>query len=205
VVSDGSTLLAGAAEAGDEPVMLARALPGVVVAVGTRRDVVGRAVEARFGRGACPRRRLPAPASRAGPRPRLPRRARPRGPADARGAPARAALGPRPGRPRPADPGRGRDRGRAAHPRAQARSGPDVPRRAPGRGLERPSTEPQRRRPPGRSSWLPSPGRSASSGTWEGAVSTWSAAPGSATTTASARMTSPGWRNRLAPPARRRS
>ena len=49
VVSDGSTLLAGAAEAGDEPVMLARALPGVVVAVGTRRDVVGRAVEARFG------------------------------------------------------------------------------------------------------------------------------------------------------------
>ena len=30
--------------------MLARALPGVVVAVGPRRDVVGRAVEARFGR-----------------------------------------------------------------------------------------------------------------------------------------------------------
>ena len=50
VVSDGSTGLAGAAEAGDEPVMLARALPGVVVAVGARRDVVGRAVEARFGR-----------------------------------------------------------------------------------------------------------------------------------------------------------
>jgi len=50
VVSDGSTVLAGAAEAGDEPVMLARALPGVVVAVGVRRDVVGRAVEARFGR-----------------------------------------------------------------------------------------------------------------------------------------------------------
>ena len=50
VVSDGSRVLAGAAEAGDEPVMLARALPGVVVAVGPRRDVVGRAVEARFGR-----------------------------------------------------------------------------------------------------------------------------------------------------------
>jgi tetraacyldisaccharide 4'-kinase len=50
VVSDGSALLAGAAEAGDEPVMLARSLPGVVVAVGARRDVVGRAVEARFGR-----------------------------------------------------------------------------------------------------------------------------------------------------------
>jgi tetraacyldisaccharide 4'-kinase len=50
VVSDGTSVLATAAEAGDEPVMLARALPGVVVAVGKRRDVVGRAVEARFGR-----------------------------------------------------------------------------------------------------------------------------------------------------------
>lgn len=50
IVADGSRLLASAAEAGDEPVMLARALPGVVVAVGPRRDVVGRAVEARFGR-----------------------------------------------------------------------------------------------------------------------------------------------------------
>ncbi len=50
VVSDGEDVLAGAAEAGDEPVMLARALPGVVVAVGPRRDVVGREVEARFGR-----------------------------------------------------------------------------------------------------------------------------------------------------------
>jgi len=52
VVSDGTTVLAGAAEAGDEPVMLARALPGVVVAVGRRRDAAGRAVEARFGRRA---------------------------------------------------------------------------------------------------------------------------------------------------------
>jgi tetraacyldisaccharide 4'-kinase len=50
VVSDGAAVLAGAVEAGDEPVMLARSLPGVVVAVGARRDVVGRAVEARFGR-----------------------------------------------------------------------------------------------------------------------------------------------------------
>jgi tetraacyldisaccharide 4'-kinase len=50
VVSDGQSLLADAATAGDEPVMLARALPGVVVAVGPRRDRVGRAVEARFGR-----------------------------------------------------------------------------------------------------------------------------------------------------------
>ena len=50
VVSDGRAVTASAEEAGDEPVMLARALPGVVVAVGRRRDVVGRAVEARFGR-----------------------------------------------------------------------------------------------------------------------------------------------------------
>jgi tetraacyldisaccharide 4'-kinase len=50
VVGDGRAVTASAEEAGDEPVMLARALPGVVVAVGRRRDVVGRAVEARFGR-----------------------------------------------------------------------------------------------------------------------------------------------------------
>ncbi len=49
VVSDGSAVLASAEAAGDEPVMLARALPGVVVAVGRRRDAVGRAVEALFG------------------------------------------------------------------------------------------------------------------------------------------------------------
>jgi tetraacyldisaccharide 4'-kinase len=49
VVGDGQRVRADAAEAGDEPVMLARSLPGVVVAVGPRRDVVGRAVEARFG------------------------------------------------------------------------------------------------------------------------------------------------------------
>lgn len=49
VVSDGRAVLAGAAEAGDEPVMLARAVPGVVVAVGRRRDRAGRAVESRFG------------------------------------------------------------------------------------------------------------------------------------------------------------
>jgi tetraacyldisaccharide 4'-kinase len=49
VVSDGERVTAGPAQAGDEPVMLARALPGVVVAVGPRRDVVGRELEARFG------------------------------------------------------------------------------------------------------------------------------------------------------------
>ena len=49
VVSDGTAVRADAAEAGDEPVMLARKLPGAVVAVGRRRDVVGRAVEEQFG------------------------------------------------------------------------------------------------------------------------------------------------------------
>ncbi len=49
VVGDGTGPSVSAAEAGDEPVMLARALPDVVVAVGRRRDVVGRAVESRFG------------------------------------------------------------------------------------------------------------------------------------------------------------
>jgi tetraacyldisaccharide 4'-kinase len=49
-VSEGNGRVgATAAVAGDEPVMLARLLPDVVVAVGRRRDVVGRAVEARLG------------------------------------------------------------------------------------------------------------------------------------------------------------
>ncbi|MGE0455368.1 MAG: tetraacyldisaccharide 4'-kinase [Vicinamibacteria bacterium] len=50
VVSDGSRIDADAAECGDEPLMLARRLPGVVVAVGRQRLLAGRAVEARFGR-----------------------------------------------------------------------------------------------------------------------------------------------------------
>ncbi len=50
VVSAGAAVLAGAAQAGDEPAMLARQLPGAIVAVGRRRDRVGRAVEERFGR-----------------------------------------------------------------------------------------------------------------------------------------------------------
>jgi tetraacyldisaccharide 4'-kinase len=49
IVGDGREVQATADEAGDEPVMLARSLPGVVVAVGPRRDVVGREVERRFG------------------------------------------------------------------------------------------------------------------------------------------------------------
>ena len=50
VVSDGTAVRADAVQAGDEPAMLARHLPGVVVAVGPRRERVGRAVEERFGR-----------------------------------------------------------------------------------------------------------------------------------------------------------
>jgi tetraacyldisaccharide 4'-kinase len=49
LVSDGTSVLAGAEAAGDEPVALARALPGVVVAVARRRVEAGRLVEARFG------------------------------------------------------------------------------------------------------------------------------------------------------------
>jgi tetraacyldisaccharide 4'-kinase len=49
LVSDGSAVLSDASEAGDEPAMMARMLPGAVVAVGGRRDDVGRFVEARFG------------------------------------------------------------------------------------------------------------------------------------------------------------
>ena len=50
VVSDGTSVLATAEAAGDEPVMLARRVLGAVVAVGAHRDLVGREVEARFGR-----------------------------------------------------------------------------------------------------------------------------------------------------------
>jgi tetraacyldisaccharide 4'-kinase len=49
VVGDGTRVLAEAAEAGDEPVMLARALPGVVVAVGRDRVRAGRALETALG------------------------------------------------------------------------------------------------------------------------------------------------------------
>jgi tetraacyldisaccharide 4'-kinase len=49
LVSDGASVLAGADVAGDEPVMLARSLPGVLVAVARRRIDAGRMVEARFG------------------------------------------------------------------------------------------------------------------------------------------------------------
>jgi len=50
VVGDGTRVLAEAAEAGDEPVMLARALPGVVVAVGRDRARAGLALETALGR-----------------------------------------------------------------------------------------------------------------------------------------------------------
>jgi tetraacyldisaccharide 4'-kinase len=50
VVSEGGPCRVSAREAGDEPVMLARELPGVIVAVGRHRDRVGTHVERRFGR-----------------------------------------------------------------------------------------------------------------------------------------------------------
>jgi tetraacyldisaccharide 4'-kinase len=50
LVSDGEAVLATAEVAGDEPVMLARVLYGVIVAVARRRVDAGRLVEARFGR-----------------------------------------------------------------------------------------------------------------------------------------------------------
>jgi tetraacyldisaccharide 4'-kinase len=49
VVSDGSTVLATLDRAGDEPLMLARALPGVVVLAGADRHLSGRLAERRFG------------------------------------------------------------------------------------------------------------------------------------------------------------
>ena len=48
VVSDGSKILAGVEAAGDEPLMLARALPGVPVLVGADRYLSGRMAERRF-------------------------------------------------------------------------------------------------------------------------------------------------------------
>jgi tetraacyldisaccharide 4'-kinase len=49
VVSDGDRVLAGVGAAGDEPLMLARALPGVPVLVGESRYLSGRLAERRFG------------------------------------------------------------------------------------------------------------------------------------------------------------
>lgn len=49
VVSDGTRVLAALDAAGDEPLMLARALPGVPVLVGADRYLSGRLAETRFG------------------------------------------------------------------------------------------------------------------------------------------------------------
>jgi tetraacyldisaccharide 4'-kinase len=49
VVSDGAAVLAGIGSAGDEPLMLAHALPGVPVLVGASRYLSGRLAEARLG------------------------------------------------------------------------------------------------------------------------------------------------------------
>ncbi len=48
IVSDGNRIFAGVEEAGDEPLMLARRLPGVPVAVGGNRWASGRLIEDRF-------------------------------------------------------------------------------------------------------------------------------------------------------------
>jgi tetraacyldisaccharide 4'-kinase len=49
VVSDGQSILADVARAGDEPLMLARALPGIPVLVGANRYLSGLLAERRFG------------------------------------------------------------------------------------------------------------------------------------------------------------
>lgn len=49
VVSDGTRVLAGIDAAGDEPLMLARAVPGVIVAVSADRFLSGRLAERRLG------------------------------------------------------------------------------------------------------------------------------------------------------------
>ena len=49
IVSDGQRILAGWRESGDEPVLLARALPGVPVLTGPRRILTGRVAVERFG------------------------------------------------------------------------------------------------------------------------------------------------------------
>ncbi len=49
IVSDGSVIRAGVESAGDEPLMLARALPGVAVVVGASRYLAGRVAEQQLG------------------------------------------------------------------------------------------------------------------------------------------------------------
>src|SRR5262249_36475033 len=49
VVSDGRTILTGVDAAGDEPLMLARALPDAMVLVGANRYLSGRLAEERLG------------------------------------------------------------------------------------------------------------------------------------------------------------
>jgi tetraacyldisaccharide 4'-kinase len=49
IVSDGAVIRAGVESAGDEPLMLARALPGVAVVVGASRYLAGRVAEQQLG------------------------------------------------------------------------------------------------------------------------------------------------------------
>jgi tetraacyldisaccharide 4'-kinase len=64
VVSDGETVLLDSEQAGDEPYMLARNLPGVIVLVDKNRVKAGRLRDQALRlRHARPRRRLPVPAA----------------------------------------------------------------------------------------------------------------------------------------------
>ena len=49
VVSDGNRILMGWSEAGDEPILIARAAPGIPVLTGSRRFLTGRAAVEKFG------------------------------------------------------------------------------------------------------------------------------------------------------------
>jgi len=49
IVSDGKSILLGASEAGDEPLLIARSLPDVPVITGAKRKLTGQEVIDRFG------------------------------------------------------------------------------------------------------------------------------------------------------------
>ena len=122
IVADAASIRLDAEEAGDEPFLLARRLPGVPVVVGANRYEAGRAARRAVRRdGDRPRRRLPAPHAAQGPRDRH----GPRGP----------AVGQRPAAP-------GRAAARAAHGRWRARTSSSRPgpagRPTPPRSARRP-------------------------------------------------------------------
>ena len=126
VVSDGETVLADAAAAGRRAGDAGPGPPGRRGGGGpaARRGGPGGGGALRPARPRA-RRRLPAPAPRAGPGPRVPRRAGPRRPAHARRAAPRGSRGPRAGRRRSPHPPRGRDRG-GARRRSRVGSAPSA-------------------------------------------------------------------------------